>query len=237
MNKPSDVLVIVPTYDEKENIKKLIPALKALNIDPDILVVDDNSPDGTGQCVEELQKQYEWVHLLKRSGKLGLGTAYKAGFDYGLKKDYDYLLTMDADFSHDPSVIPQLISGMKDYDVLVGSKYTKGGVLEGPLHRRLLSRAANFITRSLLGLKTQDNTSGFRCYKREALQKVNYNTIRSSGYSFLVEMAFYCNKKGFKCGEVPITFKDRTEGTSKISQKEILKAIVTLVRLRFSGEK
>lgn len=236
MNKPSDVLVIVPTYNEKENIKKLIPALKALNMDPDVLVVDDNSPDGTAQCVEAFQEHYERVYLLKRSGKLGLGTAYKAGFDFGLKQDYAYLLTMDADFSHDPSSIPQLLEGMKQADVMIGSKYVKGGVLEGPFYRRLLSRTANLITRKLLGLKTMDNTAGFRCYKRTVIESVNYSGIRSSGYSFLVEMAYRCGKRGFRVGETPIVFNDRKAGKSKISQKEILRAIATLLRLRFSGE-
>lgn len=233
MTRENKILVIVPTYNERENIQKLIPALCSLPLPLDVLVVDDNSPDGTADCVKELSKQYACVSFIKREGKLGLGTAYMAGFDCGLKKNYAYLLTMDADFSHDPSVIPKLVEGMEKYDIMVGSKYVAGGVLEGPLQRRVLSRAANFITRTLLGLKTQDNTAGFRCYKREVLQQVNYRNIRSSGYSFLVEMAYYCSKNRFKSGEVPITFKDRVAGKSKISQKEIIKAILTLVRLRF----
>jgi len=219
------ILVIIPTYNEHENIQKLIPALCHLNLNADILVVDDNSPDGTAACVEALQKQYPCVHLLKRQGKQGLGTAYKAGF-----------LTMDADFSHNPQSIPALLAGMKKHDVMVGSKYVKDGVLEGPLHRRLLSRIANFIARVVLGLKTKDNTAGFRCYKREVLETVNYNSIRSSGYSFLVEMAYRCDKKGFCVGETPIVFKDRKAGKSKISKKEIFKSILTLARLRFFGE-
>lgn len=230
-------LVIIPTYNERENIEKLIPAICDLKLNADVLVVDDNSPDGTAQCVEALQKKYPCVHLLKRPGKLGLGTAYKAGFDFGLKKDYACLLTMDADFSHNPSSIPSLLEGMKQHDVMVGSKYVEGGVLEGPIHRRLLSRAANLITRALLGLKTMDNTAGFRCYKRAVLETVNYSGIRSSGYSFLVEMAYRCGKKGFRVGEAPIVFNDRKAGKSKISQKEILKAIATLVRLRLFGDK
>jgi glycosyltransferase involved in cell wall biosynthesis len=227
-------LMIVPTYNEKENIARLIGRIRALPGDIHVLVVDDNSPDGTGALVDALAASDAGVSVLHRAGKLGLGTAYKAGFAFGLERTYRYLCTMDADFSHNPDSLPALLSKASDgYDLVVGSRYVPGGAVEGwPTSRKVLSSGANLLAHTVLGVSIRDCTAGFRCYQRRVLEEIDLDAIFSSGYSFLMEMAFYVQRAGFVCGEVPITFVNRTEGASKISESEIYKAFYTLLRLR-----
>jgi glycosyltransferase involved in cell wall biosynthesis len=227
-------LVIIPTYNEKENIIKLADEVLGLSNDIHVLVVDDNSPDGTGKMVEEAIATRSRLHILHRAAKLGLGTAYKAGYTFALENGYDRVITMDADFSHQPQYIPQLIDKNQFFDISIGSRYVPGGGTKnwGP-HRKLISFTANFLARTLLGLTAHDCTAGFRCYRSELLQKVDYQGIKSEGYSFLVEMLFTCVKKGAQVGEIPIIFENRVAGKSKISKKEIYMAILTLLRLAF----
>lgn len=227
-------LVIVPTYNESENIERLVIRLRALPEDVHVLVVDDNSPDGTGAIVDALSAADDGVHVLHRSGKLGLGTAYKAGFAFGLEREYAYICTMDADFSHDPDSLPALIRlAAVECDLVVGSRYVPGGRVVGwPWFRKLISYTANGLAHRILGVTVHDCTAGFRCYRRRVLETINLDAIFSSGYSFLIEMAFYCQNAGFRIGEVPITFVNRTEGASKISKWEVVRACYTLIRLR-----
>jgi dolichol-phosphate mannosyltransferase len=227
-------LVIVPTYNEKENLPKLVTALRSLPGDIHVLVVDDNSPDGTGDLADQLAASDASVHVIHRAGKLGLGTAYKTGFAYGLERHYRYLCTMDADFSHNPQSVPDLLTkAATGYDLVVGSRYVAGGAVVGSTSmRKFVSYGANWLAHLVLGVDIRDCTAGFRCYRRQVLETVDLETIFSSGYSFLTEMAFLCQRAGFRIGEVPITFVNRTEGASKISKIEIFKAFYTLVRLR-----
>ncbi len=233
-NWAGQALVIVPTYNEKENIPRLVGELRALPGDVHVLVVDDNSPDGTGAIADAIAAGDDGVHVIHRAGKLGLGTAYKSGFAYGLSRDYQYLCTMDADFSHDPHSVPTLIQAADEgADFVVGSRYVPGGKLVGwPRFRVLLSAVANQLAHTFLGVTTHDCTAGFRCYRRRLLETIDIDAIFSTGYSFLIEMTFVCQRAGFKITEVPITFVNRTEGDSKISKFEIVKAFYTMVRLR-----
>ncbi len=229
--------MIVPTYNEAENLATLVMALRALPGDIHVLIVDDNSPDGTGRIAEELAAQDPGVHTLHRPAKQGLGAAYKAGFGEGLRRGYGYLCTMDADFSHDPERLPALLTkAAGGYDLVVGSRYVPGGKIVGStMLRQLISYGANWLAHVILGIAIRDCTAGFRCYRREVLETINLDAIFSSGYSFLIEMAFHCQRAGFRCGEVPITFVNRRMGVSKISRSEIFKAFYTLLRLRTSA--
>jgi dolichol-phosphate mannosyltransferase len=231
---PSNVLMIVPTYNERENIRQLVSELRSLPIDVHVLVVDDGSPDGTGVIADEMAAQDPGVAVLHRSGKLGLGTAYKAGFAYGLARPYQYICTMDADFSHNPASLPALVEkAAAGDDLVIGSRYVPGGGVVGwPAGRKLLSAVANRMAHLFLGIAARDCTAGFRCYRRVVLETIPLDSIFSGGYSFLIEMAFHCEAAGFRIGEVPITFVNRTQGASKISKLEIYKAMYTLVRLR-----
>jgi glycosyltransferase involved in cell wall biosynthesis len=227
------VAVVVPTYDERENLAPLVERLLALPAPLHVIVVDDASPDGTGELAEELARRDDRVHVVHRPGKLGLGTAYRAGFELALAEGADLLVTMDADLSHDPATIPHLLDAAARFDVTVGSRYVPGGRIENwPPHRRLLSAVANRLTRTVLGLSVHDATTGFRCYRREVLERVGLDRIVSDGYSFLIEMIFLCDRAGYRIGEVPIVFRDRTRGASKISGWEIGKAVLSLLRLR-----
>jgi len=235
--KSKKAFIIIPTYNEKDNIKKLVKSVLNLRI-PDVeqgvIIVDDNSPDGTGAAVANLKLKMKnlKLFLLRRPKKLGLGTAYIAGFKKALSDGADFVITMDADFSHNPKDIPKLIKEIDGYDLVFGSRYVKGGGITGwTLDRHILSRLGNFGAKVLLGLKIKDCTTGFRCYKKEVLKKIDFANIKSDGYSYLVEMAFLAQKSGFKIGEVPIVFQNRILGASKISRKEIFKAIQTVLRL------
>ena len=230
-----DIRVIIPTYNEKENITELIQQILALEINAQVIIVDDNSPDGTGQIADALARENPRVSVVHRPGKLGLGTAYIAGFKKGLAEGADRLITMDADFSHDPSYIPDLVGLANHYHITIGSRYIpQGGVQNWGWRRRFLSWGANAFARTSLGLKAHDCTAGFRCYHREVLLNIDLDKIFSNGYSFLVEMIFKCQRKGFSVGEIPIIFVNRTRGQSKISQNEIYKAMYTVLRLAFS---
>ncbi len=229
--------VIVPTYNERENLPHLIAELDKLSLDVDVLIVDDNSPDGTGAVAEALARRHEWVHVLHRPGKLGLGTAYVAGFRLALADGAERILTMDADLSHHPRYIPRLLEASREYDVVIGSRYVQGGgTRHWPWYRVLLSWGANTFARAMLGLRTHDCTAGFRCYRREVLQAIEPHTIRSNGYSFLLEVVYRCERQGWRIGEVPIIFADRRRGASKISKQEIYRAMCTVWRLRLCGD-
>jgi len=227
-----DIRIIVPTYNEKENIRDLVEQILNLEIKAQVIIVDDNSPDGTGQIADELARETSRVSVIHRQGKLGLGTAYIAGFKKGLAEGADRLITMDADFSHDPSYIPDLVKLANHYHITIGSRYIpEGGVQNWEIQRRFLSWGANAFARTVLGLKAHDCTAGFRCYHREVLQTIDLDRIFSNGYSFLVEMIFRCQKHGYTVGEIPIIFANRARGQSKISQTEIYKAMYTVARL------
>ncbi len=227
-------LMIVPTYNESENLARLVGRLRALPGAIHLLIVDDASPDGTGAIADAIAACDTHVHVLHRSGKLGLGTAYRAGFRYGIEQGYDYLCTMDADFSHNPESLPALLDqAASGYDLVIGSRYVRGGAVVGsPPLRKFISYAANALAHTLLGVTALDCTAGFRCYRRPVLEAIDLDAIFSSGYSFLIEMAFLVERAGFRTGEVPITFVNRTEGASKINKREIYKAMYTIVRLR-----
>lgn len=233
-NWNNTALMIVPTYNEAENIEALVQQLRALPGNIHVLIVDDNSPDGTGQLADQLAQQDSGVLVLHRPGKQGLGSAYKAGFKAGLRQGYTFLCTMDADFSHDPTLLPLLLAkAMQGYDLVIGSRYVPGGRIVGSTFlRQLISYSANWLAHIFLGVTARDCTAGFRCYRYQVLETINLDAIFSSGYSFLVEMAFHCQQAGFRIGEVPITFVNRRKGVSKISKNEIYKAFYTLIRLR-----
>jgi dolichol-phosphate mannosyltransferase len=230
-------LVIVPTYNERENLGRLVDELRQLPGNLHVLVIDDNSPDGTGALADRLARADDGVAVIHRPGKLGLGTAYKAGFAYGLDRSYEYICTMDADFSHAPAALPNLLDkAATGYDLVIGSRYVPGGSVVGwPAFRKLISYTANRLAHLFLVMPARDCTAGFRCYRRTVLETIDLNAIFSGGYSFLIEMAFLCREAGFRIGETPITFVNRTEGDSKISKTEIYKAMYTLLRLRTRG--
>lgn len=223
-------VVVIPTYNEAENIASLIPMVKEVMPGTDILIVDDGSPDGTGDLAESLG-----AHVLRRAGKQGLGTAYVAGLTRVVNEGYDRIAHMDADFSHDPHVLPALLAALDDLDVVIGSRYVVGGGVQNwPRRRRVLSWTANLVARRLLSLQASDVTTGFRAYRREALAAIDLPSVKSEGYSFMVELVFRSQRHGFRIGEVPILFKDREKGTSKMSLKEMGQGFLNLFRMRVS---
>jgi len=227
-------LVIIPTYNELENIKKITKTLFEMYPEINILVVDDNSPDGTGNFVKELTQKDSNVHLIQRSGKMGLGTAYVAGFKYMIDKKYDLAIQMDADFSHDPKEIKRFLEEIENADLIIGSRYITGvNVINWPMQRLLLSYFANIYTKIVTGLPLKDATGGFKCFRREVLEAINLDKIRSNGYSFQIEMNYKAWKRGFRIKEVPIIFTDRVEGTSKMSKKVVREAVTMVWKLRF----
>ena len=228
-------LVIVPTYNERENIRRLVDAVLRQDGRLEVLVVDDGSPDGTGQIVAELEAADSRVHLLEREKKMGLGTAYIAGFRWALERDYQYVLEMDADFSHDPSHLPQFLRAIEDADLVLGSRYQQGRVtvVNWPIGRLLLSYAANLYARAVTGLPVWDATGGFKCFRRSVLEAINFGHVRSNGYAFQIEMSFRAWKRNFRIAEIPIVFVDRTEGTSKMSKSIVREAIWMVWRLRW----
>ena len=228
-------LIVVPTYNEKENIEGIIEAVLALGDDIEILVVDDNSPDGTGEIVDRLAVSEQRIHVIHREGKMGLGSAYIAGFKWALAStDAQFVFEMDADFSHDPNAIPELLEMAEDYDLVIGSRYLHGiTVINWPLSRLILSYGANRYTRIITGLPLKDSTGGFKCFRRETLEQLPLDTIKSDGYSFQIEMNFFCWKKGLRIVEIPIIFTDRRVGISKMSRKIIWEAAFMVWRLRF----
>ncbi len=229
-------LIIIPTYNEIHNIRKLIPELLEMYPHIDVLIVDDNSPDGTADYVKKLGEEDPRIKLIWREKKLGLGTAYVAGFKYMLQNGYDYSLQMDADFSHDPKEIAQFFVRIKEYDLVIGSRYIYGvRVINWPIRRLLLSYFANLYTRVITGMPVKDGTGGFKCFRRKVLESVNLDSIHSNGYSFQIEMNFIAWKKGFRLIEIPITFVDRVEGKSKMSKKIVREAIFMVWKLRLKS--
>ncbi|MFI5229471.1 MAG: polyprenol monophosphomannose synthase [Gemmatimonadales bacterium] len=234
--RPIDrALVIVPTYNERENITRLIEAV--LEEDPrlDVLVVDDGSPDGTGDIVEAISQETDRVHLLRRARKLGLGTAYVAGFRWALERTYECVFEMDADFSHDPTHLPDFLRAIEDADLVLGSRYREGRVtvVNWPIGRLMLSYFANVYARRVTGLRVWDGTGGFKCFRREVLEAIDLSKVRSNGYAFQIEMSMRAWKRGFTIVEIPIVFVDRTEGTSKMSKSIVREAVWMVWRLRW----
>ncbi|MBU0648065.1 polyprenol monophosphomannose synthase [Patescibacteria group bacterium] len=228
-------IIVIPTYNERDNICELIEEIFLLVPDIFLLVIDDNSPDGTGQIVKDLQRQYPKVILIERSGKLGLGTAYKLGFKYALEHNFDYIMEMDADFSHDPAVLENFFLNVEKYDLVIGSRYIRGGrLVNWPLLRWALSYLASFYVRLITGLPIKDTTAGFKCFKKEVLQSINLNEIISEGYSFQIEMHYKAWKNGWRIKEIPITFVDRSNGISKMNNKIIWEAIWTPWKLKLA---
>ncbi len=228
-------LVIVPTYNERDNIARLIGQVLAQDPRLDMLVVDDGSPDGTGEIVERIVAQNSRVHLLQRPGKMGLGTAYLAGFKWALERDYAYVFEMDADFSHDPAHLPQFLEAIADADLVLGSRYREGKVtvVNWPITRLILSYAANIYARAVTGLPLYDATGGFKCFRRVVLESIDLNAVRSNGYAFQIEMSFRAWRRRFRIVEIPIVFVDRTEGQSKMSRRIVREAIWMVWRLRW----
>ena len=232
----SKTLVIIPTYNEIENLPKLLGKVDELNAGLDILIVDDGSPDGTGQWVKKELETRKNLHLIQRQGKQGLGSAYVAGFRYAIEKGYDFLFEMDADFSHDPAHLPIFLKEIENQDLVLGSRYINGiSVVNWPMSRLLLSYFANMYARFVTGLPIQDATGGFKCFRVEVLKSLNLDKIHAGGYSFQIEVTYKLWKKGFRIHEIPILFMDRTAGNSKMSGGIIKEALLLILRLRLGG--
>ena len=226
MAQDERALVIIPTYNEKENIRSIVELVLSQATNLEVLVVDDNSPDGTATIVTEMAKADPRVHLLSRAGKLGLGTAYIAGFKWGLSQGYAYLIEMDADFSHDPREIPNMLKAIQQADLVIGSRYIDGvRVVNWPLSRLFLSKGASYYVRIIDGLPIHDPTGGFKCFRRKVLEEIELDEVRSNGYAFQIEMNYKTWMKGFRIREIPITFADRHAGQSKMSGHIIREAL------------
>jgi len=228
-------LVIVPTYNERENIRPLVENVLAKDARIDMLVVDDGSPDGTGAIVDEIAAANPRVFVLHRPSKLGLGTAYLEGFKWALEREYEFVFEMDADFSHNPDHLPEFLRRIVDADLVLGSRYRNGRVtvVNWPMSRLLLSYAANIYARGVTGLQLFDSTGGFKCFRRRVLEAIDLNAVKSNGYAFQIEMSFRAWKKGFRIAEIPIVFVDRTEGESKMSKRIVREAVWMVWRLRW----
>ena len=229
------VLVIVPTYNERENIARMIDTVLAQDRRIEILVVDDGSPDGTAGIVEGMMARHPGrVHIHRRPGKMGLGTAYLAGFKIAIERKYDLVMEMDADFSHDPAHLSQFLSAIEGADIVLGSRYRDGKVtiVNWPISRLLLSYYANVYARIVTGMPVWDATGGFKCFRRKVLEAIDLTDVRSNGYAFQIEMSFRAWKKGFKIVEIPITFVDRTEGSSKMNKAIVREAVWMVPRIR-----
>jgi dolichol-phosphate mannosyltransferase len=226
-------LIIIPTYNELENLPLLLKEIFLCVPDVDVLIVDDNSPDGTGLLVDRMAEDDPRIHALHRTGKLGLGTAYIAGFQYAIVHGYDVAFEMDADFSHDPRFLPNFLKAIEGADLVIGSRYIQGGQTPGwPLLRRLISGSGNIFARAMLGIPVHDCTGGFRCYRREVLQCIELDSVQSRGYAFQIELTHRVMHHGFKIVETPITFMDRKYGTSKMSKKIVTEAFTYVLQTR-----
>lgn len=242
MTASGKILIIIPTYNERENIEVLIPKVRDFVPDSHILVVDDSSPDGTSAYVKELSTRLKNIFVLDREKKEGLGRAYISGFKWALERDYDFIFEMDADLSHSPEYLPDFLKTIQKADLVIGSRYISGvNVINWPMHRLLLSYFGNMGARLVAGIPVKDCTGGFKCFRSNVLRSVNLDKVGSSGYSFQVEMNYHVWRKGFRIIEIPIVFKDRTTGVSKMSTKIVREALVLLWKLRlmslFSGRK
>ncbi len=230
-------LIIIPTYNERENLRPLLDEIFVNAPHSDILVVDDNSPDGTGNLADQMAEEDTRVHVLHRAGKLGLGTAYIAGFKYAIAHEYDAAFEMDADFSHDPRYLPNFLEAIESADLVIGSRYVKGGGTPNwSILRRIISGGGNIYTRIVLGLPVHDCTAGYRCYRRNVLEQINLDTIRSQGYAFQVELVHRVLQHGFKIVEIPIIFMDRRVGKSKMSRKIFIEGFLSVLRIRFGKQ-
>ena len=227
--------VIIPTYNEKDNVVNLTNAVLVQHPDLHILFVDDNSPDGTGKIIDGLVAEHDRVHVLHRKGKMGLGSAYREGFKIALTMAADYVIEMDADFSHDPGVLPLFLSKIKENDLVIGSRYLNGvSVVNWPIRRLILSYFASVYTRWVTGLQLRDCTSGFKCFRRSTLEAIDLSRVTSDGYSFQIEMNYLCMEKGFRIAEIPIIFIDRHAGSSKMSGSIVREAVLMVWKLRLN---
>ena len=228
------IFVVIPTYNEKENIKKLIQQILFINKELQLVIVDDNSPDGTWKIVSDLAKKNKRINLIVRKSHKGTGNAGKIGFKYSLNHNADIIIEMDADFSHDPKYIPQMIETLNTCDVVLGSRFVKNGKEKGrPLRRRLITILANAYIRLVLGIRVKDCNSGYRCFRREVLEKINVDKIKADGPAIVQEVLFKCHKKGFKIKEIPIIFRERQLGESSLSAKKVFKGYLTVLKLKY----
>lgn len=229
-------ILVVPTFNERENLPHLLSRLEALALDIHVLVVDDSSPDGTGELAEELAATRPWLHVMHRPGKMGLGTAYVQGFQSALAKGFDVVGEMDADLSHDPSYLPAMLGALENADLVLGSRYIQGGGTRnwGPM-RKLVSRGGSLYAQSILGVKVRDLTGGFKLFRRKVLENLSLNTVRSNGYSFQIEMTYRAIRRGYRVVEVPIIFEDRRVGKSKLSRQVVLEAMFMIPRLKLES--
>ncbi|MEX1139047.1 MAG: polyprenol monophosphomannose synthase [Bacteroidota bacterium] len=229
-------LIVIPTFNESDNIPQLVPRILNLGKHFEVLVVDDNSPDGTAKLVKLMQDSDPRVHLIEREKKMGLGTAYVAGFQYALERDFEFIFEMDADFSHDPNELPRMLQQAEHYDLVIGSRYISGvNVVNWPIRRLLLSFFANVYTRYITGMPVRDATGGFKCYRRKVLQAIDLSAIHSNGYAFQIEMNFLTWKKGFRVIEIPIVFVDRRVGVSKMSKGIVFEAVWLVWKLKIKS--
>lgn len=233
----SDALVIIPTYNESENVEAITKAVLAADPRLDILVVDDNSPDGTGQKADALARAEPRIHVLHRAAKEGLGRAYLAGFEWALAHPYRFVFEMDADFSHDPRYLPRFLAEMEaGADLVLGSRYVEGGgTVNWGVGRQVLSKGGSLYARTILGVGARDLTGGFKCFRREVLEGLDLSTVKSTGYAFQIELTFRAIKRGYKVKEIPIVFEDRRVGKSKMSRKIFLEAVTMVWKLRAAG--
>jgi dolichol-phosphate mannosyltransferase len=230
-------LIIIPTYNELENLRPLLNEIFLYAPETEVLVVDDHSPDGTGELADEIHEQNPQVNVLHRSSKLGLGTAYITGFKYAIEKGYDVAFEMDADFSHDPRYLPNFLKAIEDADLVIGSRYVPGGDTPNwSLLRRFISGGGNIFARVMLGIPVHDCTAGYRCYRREVLENIDLDTIQSQGYAFQIELAYRVMRHGFQIVETPIVFMDRRVGKSKMSRKIVIEGFTYVLKARFSKQ-
>jgi dolichol-phosphate mannosyltransferase len=236
MDSMKRCLVVIPTYNEADNLPQLLPIVLKLGSHFSILIVDDGSPDGTGKLVKEMQKTEPRIHLIERPGKMGLGTAYVAGFKYAIANSFDYVFEMDADFSHDPNELPRMLEKAEEYDLVIGSRYISGvNVVNWPMRRLLLSYFANIYTRVITGMPVRDATGGYKCFKRKVLESIDLDAIHSNGYAFQIEMNFKTWRKGYRIHEIPIIFVDRRIGVSKMSKRIVYEAVWMVWRLKLKS--
>jgi dolichol-phosphate mannosyltransferase len=229
-------LVVIPTYNEAENVPNIVPKILEQDSMFEVLIVDDGSPDGTADLVRMMQKDEKRIHLIERPGKMGLGTAYVAGFKYALERQFDFVIEMDADFSHDPKALNLLVRKMRDYDLVIGSRYISGvNVVNWPMRRLILSYSANIYTRLITGMPVKDATGGFKCYRRKVLECIDLGSLKSNGYAFQIETNYMAWRKGFRICEIPIIFIDRRVGVSKMSKNIIYEAAWMVWKLKLKS--
>jgi dolichol-phosphate mannosyltransferase len=236
MDQHTGTLIVIPTYNEAENLEAMVRKINALPLAFDLLIVDDNSPDGTGEIADRLAQALPHVHVLHRSGKLGLGTAYIAGFRWALERDYAYIMEMDCDFSHHPRYLPIFMEQITDADLVIGSRYVPGGgTPDWGLYRRVMSTGGNLFARIMLGLRTHDATGGYRCYRRATIEQVPWDEIGLQGYGFQIGAVYHIERMGGRVAEFPIIFDDRQLGNSKMSRDIVIEAMKFVTRLALRG--